>query len=108
MKSLGQRWLHLLLERGPHHQSDHQQIQEEDTRLANSVSSVAFVFREKSAHDQGYSHDELHDEVEIRPEGSAGPEKTLHRKENQHRVFAPPNFGSIRPCFLSVICHPWL
>src|ERR1700730_7987178 len=82
VKNLRKRWLHLLLERRPHHQSDHQQIQEKHRRLANTVSSVAFVFREKSARDQGYSHDELRDEVEICREGGTGPEKALHWKDS--------------------------
>src|ERR1700687_325804 len=81
MKNLRQRWLHLLLERGPHYQPDHQQIPEQHRRLTNTVSSGTFVFREKSARDQGYSHDELHDKVEICPEGGTGPEKALHWKE---------------------------
>ncbi len=44
-----------------------------------------FVPREKSPGDQSYSHDDLHDEVEICSEGSAGAEKTPHWKERQHR-----------------------
>ena len=78
MKNLRQRRLHLLLERRPHHKSDHQQIQEKHGRLANSVSFVAFLFCEMSPRNQGCSHDELHDEVEIRPEGCASAEKALH------------------------------
>jgi len=42
------------------------------------VSFVAFVFRKKGPSEQGYTHDELHDEVEVCPEGGAGTEKTLH------------------------------
>src|SRR5258706_14880120 len=54
------------------------------------MSSVAFVFCENSPRDQRKSHDELHDEVEIRPESSAGAEKTRYWKERQHRYsFAP-------------------
>ena len=76
MKNLRHRRLDLLLERRPHHQSDHQQIQEKHRRLANTVSSVAFVLRAKSPSEQGSSHDELHDEVEIGLEGCAGTEKS--------------------------------
>ena len=36
------------------------------------------MFRQKGPDDQGYSHDELHDEVEICPEGGACAEKTLY------------------------------
>src|ERR1700687_3726532 len=84
MKNLRQRWLHLLLERRPHHQSDHQRVQEKHRRLANTVSSVAFMFREKGPRDQGCSHDELHDQVEICPEGCASTEKAPHWEERQH------------------------
>jgi hypothetical protein len=53
--------------------------------LANSVSFVAFLLREMSPSNQGSSHDELHHEVEIRPEGCASAEKALHWKEIKHR-----------------------
>jgi hypothetical protein len=33
---------------------------------------------QKNARDQSQSHEELHDEVEICPEGGTGPEKALH------------------------------
>ena len=42
------------------------------------MSSVAFLFREMSPCNQGCSHDELNDEVEICPEGCAGAEKARH------------------------------
>jgi|SRR5271168_2414644 len=61
MKNLGHRRRYLLLERWPHYQSDHQQVQEKHRRLANTVSSVAFVSRKKSPSEQDQSHDELHD-----------------------------------------------
>src|ERR1700676_5156892 len=78
MENLGQRWLHLLLKRRPHHQSDHQQVQEKHRRLAYTMSPVAPPPRENSSESERYSHDDLHDEVEIRPESSAGTEKALH------------------------------
>jgi hypothetical protein len=37
--------------------------------------------REMRTSDQGCSHDELHDEVEIRPKGCASAEKALYWKE---------------------------
>ena len=94
MKTLRQRWLHLLPEGRPHHQSDHEQVQEKHGRLADTVSFVAFVFRETSPSDQRCSHDELHDEVEICPESCAGAEKALHGRHIQHRwsSTAPADF----------------
>src|SRR5437016_13937686 len=84
MKNLRQGWLHLLLERRPHHKSDHHQVQEKHGRLANSVSFVVFLFREIGPRNQGCSHEELHDEVEIRREGCAGAEKALYWKQIKH------------------------
>ena len=49
-----------------------------------AVSFVAFLFCEMSPCDQSCSHDELHDEVEICPEGCASAEKALHWKEIKH------------------------
>ena len=45
------------------------------------MSCVAFSLGEKNAHDQSQSHDELHDEVEICPEGGTGPEEALCREK---------------------------
>jgi len=78
MENLRQSWRHLLLERRPHHQSDHKQVQEKHGRLAYTVRPVAPVPRENGSQSERYCHDELHDEVEIRPEGSTGTEKALH------------------------------
>jgi len=78
MENLGQRWPHLLLKRRPHHQADHQQVQEKHRRLAYTMSPVTLLPRENGSRSERHSHDDLHDEVEIRPEGSAGTEKALH------------------------------
>ena len=79
----GQRRLYLLMERRPHHQSDHQQIQEQHRSLANAMRGVAFLFGKKSTCRQRHPHHELNDEVEICPEGGARPEKAFHWKESQ-------------------------
>jgi hypothetical protein len=78
MKNLWQRRPNLLLERRPHHQSDHQQVQDKYRRLAKTVSSEPFASRKKRSPDQGHSHHELHDQVEICPERGAGAKKALH------------------------------
>jgi len=85
MKTVWQRWFNLLLERRPHHQSDHDQVQEKHSRLADTVSFVAFLFREENSRDQRCSHDELQDEVEICPEGGACTEKTPLWEETAHK-----------------------
>jgi hypothetical protein len=65
MKDLRKRRPQLLVKRRPHHQSDHQEIDEHHRCLTNAMSSEPLLFREKHARDQRCSHDELHDEVEI-------------------------------------------
>jgi hypothetical protein len=52
--------------------------------LANAVSFIALVSREESTREQGNAHDQLHDEVEIRLEGSSGTEKAFHWEK--HRI----------------------
>jgi hypothetical protein len=51
--------------------------------LADAVGSVAFLFRQTSPRDQRYSHDELHDEVEVCPEGGTGADKTFIGKKDK-------------------------
>jgi hypothetical protein len=49
------------------------------------MSFVALLLREMRSGNQCCSHDELHDEVEISPEGCASAEKALDWKEIKHR-----------------------
>ena len=81
MKDLRKFRHQLLVKRRPHHQSDHQEIDEQHCRLTDAVSSVPLLFREKHASDQSCSHDELHDEVEICREWGASAQKSLYRKK---------------------------
>src|SRR6266516_2766440 len=83
MQILRERWPHLLLERRPHHQTDHPQIQKQQRRLANSVSRVAFSFRQKSSRDKRYSHDDLYYEIEIRLKRGARAKETIYWKDGQ-------------------------
>jgi hypothetical protein len=54
------------------------------------VGSVAFASGEKGPRDQRYSHDELHDEVEIAPKVAPVPRKPLTGKIDNTANHAPP------------------
>src|SRR4029077_2254818 len=77
MKRPGKSWINLSLECGPHHKSDHQQVQKQHRRLTNALCLITLSSSQKDPRDQRRSHQGLHDEVEIGLESGAGAEESF-------------------------------